>query len=183
MLLATLLCTGLQVSLGLNLSPFISEGADVRPLSLVGPIPGIDFPSYSGLISTNTSVNAEAFFWYWPALNGNSSAPLLVWLQGGPGSSSLFGMLVEMGPYRIDASFNPVLNPDTWTKEYQMVFLDNPRGTGFSSADVLCTNWECYGADFDSFIRQFLKAYNLLGVDLYITGGAYFILFLSLSQV
>ncbi len=162
-----------ELPTGGSLSPIIAAGGDVFAPSKVGPIPGITFPSYAGLITTNSSVNADAFFWYWPALNGNASAPLLVWLQGGPGSSSMFGMLVEMGPYRISKDLTPVPNPFTWAQEYSMVFLDNPRGTGFSSADVLCTSWECYGADFDSFIRQFMQGFGLLENDLYITGESY----------
>lgn len=64
-------------------------------------------------------------------------------------------------------------NPLSWNNEYDVVFLDNPRGTGYSSADVLCTDWQCYGADADSFIRQFMQGYGLLDKDLYFTGESY----------
>jgi hypothetical protein len=156
-----------------SLSPLIAQGLDVHAPSKVGPIPGVTLDSYAGLITTNASANAEAFFWYWPAASGNASAPVVVWMQGGPGSSSLFGCFAEMGPYRISAAGQPVPNPSAWTQEYNMVFLDNPRGTGYSSADVLCTEWQCYGSDFDAFIRQFLTGYGLLSNDLYITGESY----------
>ena len=171
--LAAALCLGSAAAAAASLSPLIAAGGDVRAVSKVGPLPGISATSYAGLITTNASANAEAFFWYWPALDGNASAPTLVWAQGGPGSSSLFGMLVEMGPYRIGADLLPFPNNATWAAHYNMVFLDNPRGTGFSSADTLCTDWQCYGSDFSSFIRQFLTAYDLLGSDLYITGESY----------
>ena len=156
-----------------SLSPLIAKGLDVRAVSKVGPIPGITQTSYAGTITTNATVNAEAFFWYWPAASGNASAPVMVWMQGGPGSSSLFGCFAEMGPYRITAAGQPVPNPFSWNQNYSMVFLDNPRGTGFSSADVLCSDWECYASDFDSFIRQFLSGYSLLTNDVYITGESY----------
>jgi hypothetical protein len=83
-----------------RLSPVLRAGGDVRAASLGGPLPGIAAPSYAGFFEVNATAHAEHFFWYWPALNGNASAPLLVWLQGGPGSSSLFGMWAEHGPYR-----------------------------------------------------------------------------------
>ena len=89
------------------------------------------------------------------------------------GSSSLFGAFVELGPYRITSEGFPMANPLSWNNEYDVVFLDNPRGTGYSSADVLCTDWQCYGADADSFIRQFMQGYGLLDKDLYFTGESY----------
>lgn len=73
------------LALPTSLSPLIAAGQDVRAVSKVGPIAGITATSYAGLITTNASANSLAFFWYWPALNGNASAPLLVWSQGGPG--------------------------------------------------------------------------------------------------
>ena len=94
-------------------------------------------------------------------------------LQGGPGSSSLFGAFLEMGPYKIAANMTAVPNPFTWAQDNHMVFLDNPRGTGFSSANTLCTEWQCYGSDFDSFVRQFLQGYGLLANELFITGESY----------
>jgi carboxypeptidase C (cathepsin A) len=37
----------------------------------------------------------------------------------------------------------------------------------------LCTEWTCYGADFDSFLRQFVSAFNLEANAVYITGESY----------
>ena len=39
------------------------------------------------------------FWWYFPAQTNDPDAPLLIWLQGGPGGSSLFGLFAEMGPF------------------------------------------------------------------------------------
>ena len=44
-------------------------------------------------------------------------------------------MLTEIGPYRIDANGAPYPNAYSWTNKYDTVFVDNPRGTGFSYAD------------------------------------------------
>jgi vitellogenic carboxypeptidase-like protein len=159
-----------------QLTPLLRAGLDVRAPSKVGPLPGINATSFSGFFEVNATAHASLFFWFWPALSGNASAPLLVWLQGGPGSSSLFGMLVELGPYRVTTSdLQPAFNPDSWASEYSVVFVDNPRGTGYSFTDAgtLCTEWHCYGEDFDSFLRQFVQAYGLGANDVYITGESY----------
>ena len=67
--------------------------------------------SYSGFFAIDERASGgtkgNTFFWYFPPLNKNSSAPLLIWLQGGPGGSSLFGSFAELGPY--------VVNPDMKT--------------------------------------------------------------------
>lgn len=149
----------------LNLSALVEQGVDVRGPSAV-VLPGMPATSYAGFFEVNATDHASLFGWYFPALNGNASAPLLVWLQGGPGSSSLFGLFAEMGPYAISAAGAPVANPYTWATENAMVFIDNPRGTGFSFTDpgTLCTTWECYAADMDSWLRQFVAAFGCVGV-------------------
>lgn len=66
-------------------------------------------------------------------------------------------------------------NPASWANEYNVVYLDNPRGTGFSTADAgaLCTEWTCYGADFDAFLRQFVAGFAMQENDVYVTGESY----------
>ena len=158
-----------------HLTPLLRAGVDVRGPSLVGPLPGISAASFAGYFEVDAAAGAELFFWYWPPLNGNASAPLIVWLQGGPGSSSLFGMFAENGPYRLSSPTEPVPNPFTWAQENHIVYLDNPRGTGYSYAAPghLCTDWKCYGNDFDVWIRQFVAAYSLTANPMFITGESY----------
>lgn len=60
--------------------------------------------------------------------------PLLVWLNGGPGASSLTGLLAEkLGPQRLTTNGTLVDNPDTITNRYHLLTLDNPVGAGYSS--------------------------------------------------
>jgi len=158
-----------------DLTAVARAGGDVRAVSRVGPLPGITAPSFAGSFVVNETAGASLFFWFWPALNGNSSAPVLTWSQGGPGSSSLFGMFVEHGPYRLDAALAPHAFADTWAREYNVVYVDGPRGTGYSVAGPgqLCTTWECYAGDLDSFSRQFVAAFGLEANDFYMTGESY----------
>ena len=66
-----------------------------------------------------------------------------MWLQGGPGSSSLFGLFEIHGP--ISAVFagggggggnrtTGVLNPHSWSRRANMLYVDNPVGAGFRGA-------------------------------------------------
>lgn len=56
-----------------------------------------------------------------------------------------------------------------------MLFVDNPRGTGysFSNAGTLCGEWTCYANDFESMLRQFIGAFQLSENEVYITGESY----------
>ncbi len=64
-----------------HLSPLLRAGEDVFAPSQVGPLPGIELPSYAGYFEVNATDHAELFFWYWPSIDGNASAPVVVWLQ------------------------------------------------------------------------------------------------------
>src|SRR5688572_10687764 len=58
------------------------------------------FESHSGFLTVNKSTNGNLFFWFFQ--HDNISKPLLLWLQGGPGASSLVGLFVENGPMKIN---------------------------------------------------------------------------------
>jgi vitellogenic carboxypeptidase-like protein len=100
----------------------------------VGPLPWakgqVPLPSFAGLIPVRT--NNSLFFWYFPAQTKEANAPLIIWLQGGPGSSSMIGLFYEMGPLNLDQAGNIIRNENSWNKKYSMLFIDNPVGTGYS---------------------------------------------------
>ncbi|CAM2730452.1 unnamed protein product, partial [Rotaria socialis] len=88
----------------LFLSPYIESGQidQARNLSRVNLQPDYSYPSYSGYLTVNKTLQSNLFFWFFPAQSGNASAPVVVWLQGGPGASSLFGLFAEQGPIMVD---------------------------------------------------------------------------------
>merc|ERR1711962_719015 len=60
--------------------------------------------------------------------------PLVMWLQGGPGSSGVgYGNLAELGPYDVNGD----KRDGAWTKKANVMFVDNPVGTGYSYVDNL----------------------------------------------
>ena len=94
-----------------------------------------DIKSYSGFIPIRPISNndtAQMFFWYFPAQEPLvPNAPLVIWLQGGPGSSSMIGLFYENGPLQF-INNELFLRQESWNKHYNMLFVDNPVGTGFS---------------------------------------------------
>ena len=76
------------------------------------------------------------FFWFFEARHNPEEAPLVLWLNGGPGCSSTTGLLFELGPCRIaDEGRNVTYNPHSWTESANVIFLDQPVNVGYSYAD------------------------------------------------
>ncbi|KAI0368924.1 peptidase S10 serine carboxypeptidase [Pilatotrama ljubarskyi] len=85
---------------------------------------------YSGFL--DISKTRHLFFWFFEARQKPESAPLMIWLNGGPGCSSTTGLFFEMGPCTILENGRTEHNPYSWTKVANIIFLDQPIGTGFS---------------------------------------------------
>lgn len=70
--------------------------------------------SFSGY--ADVEENQHIFWWFFEARNTNpENAPLTVWINGGPGASSMIGLFQELGPCYIDSDLNPYSNPFSWT--------------------------------------------------------------------
>ena len=74
------------------------------------------------------------FFWFFEARQNVSTAPFLLWLNGGPGSDSLLGLFQENGPCNITESITAQWNPYSWNEAANVLYLSQPIGVGFSYA-------------------------------------------------
>jgi len=128
----------------------------------------------TGYLSVGTQ-GQDMFYWMFPPKDGNTSAPIAFWLQGGPGSSSMYGLLFENGPNTLH---NGTIyeNPYAWNNNLTMIFVDNPVGTGFSHSSV--DQMVQTGADIQQFAEDFVLAFlnkypQFKGRDMYLTGESY----------
>lgn len=86
----------------LILTPFIEQGrtAEAKSACRVDPNLFFGIESYSGFLTVNSTYKSNLFFWYFPSFSKPvSETPWIIWLQGGPGASSLTGLFDEIGPF------------------------------------------------------------------------------------
>jgi len=91
----------------------------------------------SGYVKINEKSGSSMFYWFNQCLNGDiekDDRPLILWLQGGPGCSSMTGNLFEFGPLYIDENAQPQRREVTWADDFHLLFIDNPIGAGYSFA-------------------------------------------------
>lgn len=136
-----------------------------------------DVPSYSGYLTVNKALGANTFFWYFPAAVDAANAPVLLWLQGGPGASSLFGLFTENGPYSISPKGDLKRRKYSWHLNHHLIYIDNPVGTGFSfvTDDSGYAKTETdVGNNLYEAVSQFFQLFpDLRSHEFYITGESY----------
>ncbi|KAI3400719.1 hypothetical protein diail_1928 [Diaporthe ilicicola] len=143
--------------------------------SYAGRLPVV---SFNKLNWTNISSDNQLFFWFFPSDNPLASNEITVWLNGGPGCSSMDGLLQENGPFLWQpGTYSPQPNPFSWTNLTNIVWIDQPIGTGLSSAypgdPYLVTSEEDVASQFAGFWKNFIDTFDMHGYDVYLTGESY----------
>ncbi|KAF8819784.1 putative Serine carboxypeptidase-like [Cardiosporidium cionae] len=117
------------------------------------------------------------FYWLIPAAHHPKMQPLIIWLTGGPGCSSMLAALSENGPFGIDSDGNVEYRKRPWILAGNMLYIDQPFGTGFSVANdpnVTVNNEEQVSKYLRKFMIKFLKKYpQFYDRPLYVTGESY----------
>lgn len=119
---------------GTNITIFDHAATDTRMefvtnSGICETTPGVN--QYSGYLSVGNNMNM--WFWFFEARNNASTAPLATWFNGGPGCSSMIGLFQENGPcHFVNGESTPSLNQYSWNNYANMLYIDQPIGTGFS---------------------------------------------------
>lgn len=107
----------------------------VPPPGPVTDLPGYGVPKevqLAGHLTVNEACGDNLFFWFFESQRDPANDPLIIWLNGGPGSSSFLGLFSENGPYKINEDLTLSDNPWSWNKCASYLMIDQPAGTGLS---------------------------------------------------
>ncbi|CAL1542449.1 unnamed protein product [Lymnaea stagnalis] len=172
-----------SASVPLFLTPYLEKGQikEARGHSRVTEenTTGVTIPeSYSGFITVDKHLKNHLFFWFFPSAL-NASAPLLIWLNGGPGVSSMLGLFWENGPLELRSDRKDFQKREhSWADPFAMLYIDNPVDVGYSfteSGDAgHRSTQKGITKDLYSFIEQFYKMFpEYKKRELYIGGQSY----------
>ncbi|KAL2460222.1 Serine carboxypeptidase 24 [Abeliophyllum distichum] len=140
--------------------------------------PKVNFSQYSGYVTVDPTAG-RALFYYFTESEDPSSKPLVLWLNGGPGCSSIgSGAMTELGPFRVNPDGKTLLyNQYAWNNVANVLFLESPAGVGFSysntSSDYVTGDIKT-AADSYTFLVNWLERFPEYKTrDFYITGESY----------
>eukprot|EP00608_Synchroma_pusillum_P004490 CAMPEP_0198421938 /NCGR_PEP_ID=MMETSP1452-20131203/1990_1 /TAXON_ID=1181717 /ORGANISM="Synchroma pusillum, Strain CCMP3072" /LENGTH=455 /DNA_ID=CAMNT_0044142183 /DNA_START=62 /DNA_END=1429 /DNA_ORIENTATION=+ len=134
--------------------------------------------SESGYYSVSAAgADSNYFYWSFDAQVNPETAPLVMWLTGGPGCSSTLALLVENGPCKVtDDAEQTYPNEWSWNRVAKVMWVDQPIGVGFSYGSVrnYARDEDDVGADMYSFLQAYFQANPAdLARPFYVVGESY----------
>ncbi|GMI67329.1 serine carboxypeptidase-like 45 [Hibiscus trionum] len=172
--MAVALALLLELCFVIKIESFLAD----RIVRLPGQPFNLSFQQFSGYVPVDYKKHKALFYYFVEAETDPASKPLVLWLNGGPGCSSLgVGAFSENGPFRPNGGVL-VRNYHSWNREANMLYLETPIGVGFSYA----TNSSSYVAVDDQttardnlvFLQNWFRKFpNYRHRDLYVTGESY----------
>ncbi|KAL2042220.1 hypothetical protein N7G274_004708 [Stereocaulon virgatum] len=175
------LSTSLISQLWLSICLFLwhvsaKTASDYYVQSLPGQPAGPLLNMHAGHVQVNEKHNGNLFFWHFANRHIANRQRTVLWLNGGPGCSSMDGAMMEIGPYRVTKDGVLTYNDGSWDEFANVLFVDNPVGTGFSYVDTDSYDHEL--KEMADHMVTFLKKFFALFPeyeenDLYIAGESY----------
>ncbi|KXZ45430.1 hypothetical protein GPECTOR_55g336 [Gonium pectorale] len=151
-----------------------------------GPVD--DFNLFAGYVTVDDAAGRALFYVLTEAVGpsaqaaggeADSEAPLVLWLNGGPGCSSIGGGLMsELGPfYPLPGGRNLQANPHAWNSFAHVLFVESPAFVGFSysntTADAIVGDART-AADSRIFLLRFLERFpRFKSTPFYVAGESY----------
>ena len=101
----------------------------------------------------------------------------MVWLEGGPGQSSIWSIFSLNPVFEIGINQSLEICKYSWSQRFSMLYIDNPVGTGFSFTDDdrgYSKDQQSIADNLYEFLQQFYTVFDeYRDNELYITGESY----------
>lgn len=144
---------------------------------LVDKLPDVNYDIgeiYSGSVPIDEKNDSRSLFFIFQPKLGEPVDEVTIWLNGGPGCSSLEGFFQENGRFLWHpGTLAPVENPYSWVNLTNMLWVDQPVGTGFSTGIPTAVSQEETAEDFVKFLKNFQQEFGIKNFKIYVTGESY----------
>jgi len=136
-----------------------------------------NFNQYAGYLTVNEKSGRALYYWFTESQSQPSIDPVVLWLTGGPGCSSLLALFTENGPFVPNKGGSLEYNDYSWNKVANMLWIESPAFVGFSysntSSDISVGD-DRAADDVYLFLVKFFDLYpSFNGRDFWITGESY----------
>ena len=150
---------------------------------LIVDLPGLSpsdatFKQYSGMVEVDNTNGRFLHYWFVESQGNPEKDPLVLWLNGGPGCSSLGGLLSENGPFFPDTDGKTLLmNKNSYNMVANVIYLESPAGVGFSYSQTAAdytTGDDRTKKDSYAFLQWFFTNYpEYQNREFWVTGESY----------
>ncbi|KFZ07166.1 hypothetical protein V501_06711 [Pseudogymnoascus sp. VKM F-4519 (FW-2642)] len=160
------------------------NGGNAADQYLVKSLPQVNFKipkSWAGSLKVGSGFGTDSlFFWLWEAETQQGKNDLIIWFNGGPACSSLLGLFKIHGPVTFPrATTKPQRNPYSWTRAANIVYVDQPIGTGFSTGTSNNTDNEHNTAAVVKWLDSFFNVFpEMRSKKIHLMGESYAGIFL-----
>ncbi|KAF7344701.1 SET domain-containing protein [Mycena venus] len=135
--------------------------------------PAISHSGYIGLKGDSNDTPKRSFFWYFEAQHDAETAPIIMTIGGGPGTSGMMNPMWAQGPCLSAENGTSVPNPNRWTEHFNLLALDHPIGVGFSYGTMVNNSRDAAMDSYD-FLQRFFRLYPHLSRNkVVLSGGSY----------
>lgn len=132
---------------------------------------------YAGYFKLARTHAAQMFYFFFESRGNKTDDPVVLWMTGGPGCASELALFYENGPFKITDNLTLVWNDYGWDKVSNIIFVDQPVGTGFSySTDIrdIRHDERGVGEDMYDFFQAFFAVHPEYAKNkFYVTGESY----------
>jgi len=153
--------------------PLTQKAVEDQVTKLPGQPDSYTSAMYSGYMDIS---HGSIFYYYVEAIENPETAPLVWWTNGGPGCSGFNGFMEEQGPFRPNKEGTLDLNPHAWNQKVNMVYVEQPIGVGFSTANNMFPQYGDDEAAMDNheFLEKFFDTFpDLQGRPFYLASESY----------
>ncbi|CAL3965616.1 hypothetical protein PZA11_002523 [Diplocarpon coronariae] len=144
---------------------------------LVNNLPDVKYDigeMYSGLIPINKQDPDRSLFFVFQPTDGPRVDEVTIWLNGGPGCSSLIGFFQENGRFTWSPGMSePAYNPYSWVGLTNVLWVDQPAGAGYSMGDPMAESDEDVAEEFADFFLNFQRTFGISNFKIYLAGSGY----------